>query len=338
MKKSFLVAIIFAMLTSLASAHEPARARVAYAPNGGQIETPASVMPKIIDSLTQLPEDCVAHAEEIMRATPQGMMADIDCGTGRFHLQASDSRSRASGQSTLPPGIPASAPDGTPILQVQYNYSEEAGIVTFENENYYGMIWGIIKKENGQIIGRNMFIVDKKTGVQTLSTVDIKITHWAELAETLGIVAETTTPAGGMVFWAPGIIIAANQAEPIAGPTSSDGATTQPTAISTQEQVPMQPTVTSTNGGYQIEGKDYTIYVWPAYKLSDGTMLSNIAIMDHRTGYMTTTIYNETRLSWYKTITSGGYTKRYTAEERIWFPNPGTEFVIEDGQLKIKNF
>lgn len=326
MKNSFLVAIIFVMLTSLASAHKPAR--VAHTPDGSRIVAPANEVPTIINSLNELPMDCVAHAEKIMRTTPQGMMVNI--------VETHNVRFREDVYKT--PSIPASAPDGTPILQVQYKYIEEIGVVNFENEDYYGIIWGINKKENS-LISHNIYVVDKNTGNTMLSTtnVDIKITHWAELAKTLGIVAETTTPASAMVFWAPEIIIAANQAEPIAGPTSSGDATIQPTATSTQEQVPMQPTVTSINGGYQIKGKDYTIYVWPAYKLSDGTMLSNIAIMDHRTGYMTTTIYNETRLPWYKVITSGGYTKRYSAEERIWFPNPGTEFIIEDGQLKIKN-
>ena len=119
-------------------------------------------------------------------------------------------------QPNMPANLPATAPDGTPILQVQYKYFAETSTIIFGNEDYYGMIWGVIKKNNGEIIGHNMFINDKKTGMRTLSTnnVDIKITHWAELAKTLGIVAGITTTVGMLAFWTPGIIVAATPVFP----------------------------------------------------------------------------------------------------------------------------
>ncbi|MFA5187733.1 MAG: hypothetical protein WC460_00020 [Patescibacteria group bacterium] len=106
--------------------------------------------------------------------------------------------------------LPTKTPEGLPIQQMQYKYIEESGLFFMENETTTVYVWGVIKI-NDQIIAQNICIIDRKTGKTTFSTtnVEIKITHWAELGKCLGIVAGIATTVGLLVFWAPGVIIAA---------------------------------------------------------------------------------------------------------------------------------
>ena len=66
--------------------------------------------------------------------------------------------------------------------------------------------------KKGKPIAFDVYIIDKSDPKQihrTITVYDVKITHWGKTVRTLGIAAAVTTSVGLLVFWAPGVILAA---------------------------------------------------------------------------------------------------------------------------------
>lgn len=96
MKKGLLlVVIISTMLACLACAKKPLMARVEYGSDGsGSIVAPINQVAPIITSLSDLPSDCLAEAQALIASSSPNAATEIDCSTGRFHLQARGTRAR----------------------------------------------------------------------------------------------------------------------------------------------------------------------------------------------------------------------------------------------------
>lgn len=125
MKNGILAVMIFTMLACLACTHKPsaarvkndpdaaekkikpikhrrAMARVESGPNGVRIIAPSNDVVKVIESLNDLPGACLEETEALLEDSDPGAATEIDCSTGRFHLQATGSRSRARANNAHP--------------------------------------------------------------------------------------------------------------------------------------------------------------------------------------------------------------------------------------------
>jgi len=63
------------------------------------------------------------------------------------------------------------------------------------------------KKGRGEVYW--VIVKDRATGKLIVPAMNVKITHWGQTIRTLGLFAALTTTAGLLVFYAPGVIIAA---------------------------------------------------------------------------------------------------------------------------------
>ena len=63
--------------------------------------------------------------------------------------------------------------------------------------------------EKGKPVVMNVIVKDKETGNIIVIAPNVKITHWGKTIRTLGVVAGLTISAGVLIYWAPGVIIAA---------------------------------------------------------------------------------------------------------------------------------